>query len=30
MVTETVLKHSSHKKVICVCNILFNMRNSVT
>ncbi|MCA0981127.1 6-phospho-beta-glucosidase [Exiguobacterium aestuarii] len=29
IVTEAVLKHSSHKKVIGVCNIPFNMRNSV-
>lgn len=29
MVTEAVLKHSPHKKVIGVCNIPFNMRHSV-
>ncbi|WP_269410305.1 6-phospho-beta-glucosidase [Lentibacillus daqui] len=29
MVTEAVLRHSSHKKVIGVCNIPFNMRHSV-
>lgn len=29
MVTEAVLKHSPHKKVIGVCNIPFNMKNSV-
>lgn len=29
IVTEAVLKHSAHKKVIGVCNIPFNMRHSV-
>ncbi|GGJ94159.1 putative 6-phospho-beta-glucosidase [Lentibacillus kapialis] len=29
MVTEAVLRHSAHKKVIGVCNIPFNMRHSV-
>jgi len=29
MVTEALLKHSMHKKVIGVCNIPFNMRHSV-
>lgn len=29
MVTEAVLRHSDHKKVIGVCNIPFNMRHSV-
>ena len=29
MVTEALLKHSKHKKVIGVCNIPFNMRHSV-
>lgn len=29
IVTEALLKHSAHKKVIGVCNIPFNMRHSV-
>src|SRR5699024_1425280 len=29
MVTEAVLRHSTHKKAIGVCNIPFNMRHSV-
>lgn len=29
IVTEALLKHSKHQKVIGVCNIPFNMRNSV-
>ncbi|AOM84416.1 6-phospho-beta-glucosidase [Salisediminibacterium beveridgei] len=29
IVTEAIIKHSKHKKVIGVCNIPFNMRNGV-